>query len=123
MSPEITDFDGDGRVSQDEALLSAKLEKVVRKTTAGCHHCGFPVEGTWRVRYHFKSLFAESVPVECIPSVSDTCYLRQRVEDEGPQKVFGEAWEDMSPAEKKEVQKSFGFSYLEAGGAASSSAG
>ena len=27
MSPEIKDFDGDGQVSQEEALLSAKLEK------------------------------------------------------------------------------------------------
>ena len=27
MSPEIKDFDGDGRVSQEEALLSSKLEK------------------------------------------------------------------------------------------------
>ena len=27
MSPEIKDFDGDGRVSEQEALLSSKLEK------------------------------------------------------------------------------------------------
>ena len=27
MSPDIKDFDGDGQVSQEEALLSAKLEK------------------------------------------------------------------------------------------------
>jgi len=27
VSPEITDFDGDGRVTEDEALLSAKLER------------------------------------------------------------------------------------------------
>ena len=27
MSPDIKDFDGDGQVTQEEALLSAKLEK------------------------------------------------------------------------------------------------